>query len=123
MSRRLIGISLVMALLGLMITSNACSNDKLPEPMPPECGTDPIIYDNQIEPIITASCALIGCHDGSGAAPGDFTTYASTLSRLDNGKIKERVIDKMDMPVAPITITTAEFDLIKCWLEAGHPEK
>ncbi|MEM1319943.1 MAG: hypothetical protein AAGG75_06770 [Bacteroidota bacterium] len=123
MLKRLIGIPVAVAVLGiLMINSSACSNDKLPEPQMVMCG-DTVTFDNQIQPIIAASCALVGCHDGSGGAPGDYTSYALMLPNLDNGQVQDRVIDQMDMPIAPISISADEFELIRCWLEAGHPEK
>ena len=112
--------SFALALLFFINFSN-CEKDKLPPPKPSECDSIPV-YVGQIQPIIDHNCSFAGCHDGTGAAPGDFTSYAGMESRLNNGKIMDRAITIQDMPEAPFTMTLAHFDSLKCWLENGFPE-
>ena len=119
-SKRLLSIFAVFAVCTVAFF-NSCSNDVLPMPTEPECA-DTLTYTQHLEPIVTASCAFAGCHDGSGSAPGDFRTYSEMLSRLESGIIETRVITQMTMPIAPGSLTTDEFDQFKCWLEQGHLE-
>ncbi len=102
----------------------ACTKDKIPainEPMEPTC--DPIInYDNTMQAIISNSCAIPTCHVSGGNAPGVYTSYQGILGALDNGQVEDEVIVQRDMPRSPGELTEEEFDLFKCWLEAGHPE-
>lgn len=112
---------LITLAFGAVLFLNACSNDELPEPMEPECA-DPLTYTQHLQPIINASCAFVGCHDSGGTAPGDFTSYASMKSRLDNGMIENRVLTQMNMPIAPGALSAADREQFKCWIEQGHPE-
>ena len=119
-SKRLFSILTIFTVCTLAFF-NSCSNDVLPLPTEPECA-DTLTYTQHLQPIIAASCAFAGCHDGSGSAPGDFRTYAEMLSRLESGQVKTRVITQKDMPISPGAITAEELDQFKCWLEQGHLE-
>lgn len=122
-------VVLVM-ILGLAIAS--CKHDPvIPDPVP-FCEQASPTYNDTIMTIVNLSCSYAGCH-AAGAGIGDFTTYAGMLSRLDNGKIEERVIDMKDdanlgMPpnyatAGPIDLTTEQLELFKCWLDSDYPEQ
>jgi len=98
----------------------ACSNDKLPEPEIDSCGE--ITYTDQLATIINNSCAFTGCHVSGSNAPGDFSNYASMLSRLESGLIKDRVITQGNMPIAPGELSAEDLELFKCWIEKDFPE-
>lgn len=89
--------------------------------MPPDC--DPIpVYDVEVKPIIAASCAISGCHDNSGAAPGNFTTYDGMLSRLNNGLFQDQVVDTDEMPLPPAELSLENEEVLRCWIENGFPK-
>ena len=118
MTRYIFSFCLLVAIL------SACTSDKLSlidEPMEPDCNPE-INFNNTIQAIVNNSCALPGCHVSGGNAPGVFTSYEGMLGQLDNGQVEDEVIVQRDMPRAPGVLTEEEFDLFKCWLEAGHPE-
>jgi len=119
-SKRLFSILATFAVCTVAFL-NSCSNDVLPLPTEPECA-DTLTYTQHLEPIVAASCAFAGCHDGSGSAPGDFRTYSGMLSRLESDLIKTRVITLKTMPIFPGSLTAEELDQFKCWLEQGHLE-
>ncbi len=100
---------------------NACTKDKLSEPITDECDST-LSYTSEIKNIIDGSCAISGCHASDGFAPGNFESYASMLSSLESGLIKTRVVDLRNMPIAPGEISAENFEKIKCWLESGFPE-
>jgi len=107
-------------LVGTILVS--CTKDKIPvvesEPM-----CDPEInYDNTMQAIINNSCAIPTCHVSGGNGPGVFTSYQGLLGQLDNDQVENRVIVQRNMPISPGELTEEEFDLFKCWLEAGYPE-
>ena len=89
---------------------------------------DSVTYTNQIKPIITATCSISGCHDGSAgsSSPGDYRTFTDIKTVVDNGKFKNRVLTLKDMPpsnsTGPKTLTNDQIDLIQCWADQGYKE-
>ena len=83
---------------------------------------DTITYTKHIKRIIDAHCVY--CHKaGSTYPPGiDFTQYPVLLARLQNGKLKANVIDRVD-PMPKDTLSTAlsaaQLSLIQCWINNG----
>lgn len=113
----------------------ACTRDQVEE-VNLDC-EEGITYDNGIKEIIDSSCSYSGCHDGAGGiGPGNYKVYdRRLLSDLESGSFEQRVINEMDNPVTgmppsqtiyPETrkerLTEEELLLVRCWLEAGHPE-
>ena len=108
----------------LAIILASCTKDKIPvidQPTVPMCDPE-INFDNTIQAIVNNSCAIPTCHVAGGNAPGVYTSYQGLLGQLDNGQVEDEVIVQRDMPRAPGVLTEEEFDLFKCWLEAGYPE-
>ena len=50
-------------------------------------------------------------------------------SRINNGRIKSRVLDARDMPPAnapagkPQELTQEELDILTCWVNENYPEQ
>lgn len=114
--------------LSILTASIACERTKTDTSIS-ECGKD-VVYVSQdtmeklaVVEIIAKSCSTEGCHN-SGATFGDFTTYESMLPYLENGEIKQQVLELNRMP----TVGTPEADLfteedkmlIGCWLETNY---
>ena len=102
----------------------SCTKDKL-VPVENEC-PDEVTYDNQIEEIINTTCAYSGCHDGSGAAPGDYRTYQAMLPWLTPSQFEDRTIFDRDMPPqyaeGPTSLNQEEIDLVICWVLNNYNE-
>lgn len=122
----------VVSFLILAIAIASCKHDPIITEPVPFCEQASPTYVDSIKTIIDLSCSYAGCH-ASGAGIGDFTNYSGMLSRLDNGKIKERVIDMKEdaalgMPpnyatAGPIDLTVEQLELFQCWLDNGYPEQ
>ena len=85
---------------------------------------DSIVHFNPtIDSLITHKCATSFCHDHTThSGGGDFSSYAGIKMKFDNGALKRRVIELMDMPTGGATITQAERDEIHCWIDQGGLE-
>lgn len=129
MQQTIFKLGLLLLLLSTF-TFNYCTQDKLPEPVPPGfCDTTITSYNLNIKPIIDNSCAYSGCHLDT--APGNFTTYEGASLFFD--QFQERIINLKDdeeygMPPfyapagRPVDLTQEELDLMTCWIDAGFPE-
>ncbi len=121
---------LFFSLIGLFAVGS-CNKDQLPEPPVSDCQDLVPDYEQDIVPIIEASCAYSGCH--LGGAPGVYNSYANLLPDLESGRFRNRVIElrsdpnlgmppNYSPPGRPRILTESELSLIQCWLEAGFPE-
>ncbi len=118
--------------LSIMVLSQSCTSDTLPEPAPAEdCDQVEVSYDLNIKALIDRSCSYSGCH--LDVAPGRFNTYQGLLGDLQNGKFEQRVLTLRADPILgmppnnapegrPKDLSQEELDLIRCWLEKGFPE-
>ncbi len=105
----------------------ACTNKKgkvTPSTNKPSAGSsacDTVTYAKHVLPIINASCAFSGCHV-AGFPLGDFTSYAGVKIKVDEGKIRQKVLLDKSMPKTPTPpLTQKQLDIISCWLEKGAP--
>jgi hypothetical protein len=127
--------TVAIASLTIVLVAAACTADELPGPD----GCEPGIatYERNIKAIIEASCAYSGCHDGgSPGVPGDYRTYQGMRLFLNSGTVRTRVIDLRDNPALGMPpnrsvysqsrkdeLTPEEFELMRCWLNNGFPER
>ena len=117
-----------------MLTLLRCTSDKLsPVDQEAECASIEATYDLNIQPIINNSCALGGCHVNGGDGPGDYMVYQNMIPYFEDGSFERTVIEQKDDPIlgmppdwsnngAPLDLTEAELELVKCWVSAGYPE-
>lgn len=83
------------------------------------CDSLSVKFATDITPIIQVNCAITGCHDGT-SAPGNFTTYAGIKAKVDDGKLRSRVLTIKDMPpVGPLPDSSLQ--KIECWINDGAP--
>lgn len=93
--------------------------EKGPIPLKADLCDSVVSYSTNIAPIITAKCAIPGCHD-AGAFDGDYTTYSDLKIRADDGRLKNSVVVLKSMPKAGYTaLTELEISEINCWIEQG----
>lgn len=56
------------------------------------CNTTDVFYSSIIEPIMTASCAISGCHTGTPPAGSlDLSTYQGVKKSADEGTLVNRI--------------------------------
>ena len=114
----------IIAVFFILIYS--CSKD-IAEPVETNC-TENASYDDNIRKIVVNNCAYSGCHDGSGAAPGNYSFYGGIRPTFkNNDEFINRVVSLKDMPpddaTGPQELSTEDFNKILCWIESGFPEK
>ena len=81
-------------------------------------------YDSHVKAIIDASCAVSGCHTANFSS-GDFTSFGTLETYINDGKLENRVVTVKDMPPSWSqidTLTTKEFEIINCWFNNGSPQ-
>lgn len=72
-------------------------------------------YENDINPIMTSSCAITGCHNGDNGANLDFTDFSLLQSKADLVKLRTQ---NGSMPPSG-SLTEEEIALISCWVDEG----
>ncbi len=112
----------LLILLAFFIVLLSCSDNEPDGPMMDECASTNASFENDVAPIINASCALSGCHV-SGFASGDFTSYSGVKDRVDSGRFEARAIVAMDMPPSntpgPMSLSVDQLKVLTCWIAAG----
>lgn len=88
------------------------------------CDTVIPTYDNQVQPIINASCATAtGCHitgtDGNGIP---YTSFADIKAKVDNGSFETKVLGDKSMPAGGGSLTDDELEILQCWIDKGALE-
>lgn len=79
-------------------------------------------YTQDISPLIQTHCALSGCHNGDSTSVGNFNEYAEIKMRVENGQFKIKVFDSKSMPpISQPSLTSEEYNKLKCWFDAGAP--
>ena len=127
-------ISITSLMVIVLLLPFACTTDKLAEPMPnDDCENYDATYDGEIKAIIDATCAIAGCHEPGGGAPGDFTSYAGMGDYLNDSEVREYVVilrndpengmpPNWDTNPGPKDLTDEQFEIMQCWINSGYPE-
>lgn len=110
---------LVVIGISVLVGVSSCKKRVLPS-----CDGAIPAFDEDIEPILSASCAVSGCHV-AGFAAGDLSTYDEAKAVAETGGITRMIIDNDFMPPQPGSIpllSNDEVGLISCWMNNGMPE-
>jgi hypothetical protein len=86
-------------------------------PIPVDRSKTDVSWENDILPIMTASCAVTGCHNGV-HLPRDWRVYSQVKTFAST--IRKRTQDR-SMPAEGI-LTDDQIALISCWIDDGAPE-
>lgn len=129
MKKNVLAVALLM--LGLVAMSS-CSTDNV-EDLTPEvdpCDTVTVTFSGTISTIIELNCSNPNfnpggsCHE-AGSPIADYTTYAGFKAKVDNGQLRERVLNQRTMPPpfseGPRALSACDMKLIERWLDAGAP--
>ena len=132
---RLVSVAFILVLISI----SACKHQPIivgnPDPDPDStnipCDPDTVYFENDIFPILQASCAYAGCHDAATSQNGvNLTTYFSIIQTGDikagnpNGSDLYEVITENDpdkrMPPPPKNpLSAAQTQLIFTWIQQG----
>jgi hypothetical protein len=120
---------------GLLLLVFGCKHQPIivgdPDPNGSPCDPDSVYFENDIFPILQASCAYAGCHDAATAQDGvNLTSYFSIIQTGDikpgnpNGSDLYEVITENDpdkrMPPPPNNpLSSAQTQLIYTWIQQG----
>jgi len=117
---------LFVALVAILFSS--CYNDKAdklyPQPVVTTCDTSAPTYSLVVKPIITANCALSGCHDGtSGVAFQTLgTSYNGLKITVNNGQLLQSINHTGGLSVMPknaAKLSDCDISKITAWVNAG----
>lgn len=81
-----------------------------------DCASTPAKFTADVFPIITAKCAISGCHDATASGGMIFQSFSQISAAKD--RINARAIVEKSMPATGILLTT-EIAMIKCWIDGG----
>jgi hypothetical protein len=83
-----------------------------------DCTNVPKSFATDVNPIIQTFCNQANCHNvGSGNGPGPLTKYIEVFDA--RARIRPQIIAGL-MP-QNTTLTTAQKNIIVCWIDAGAP--
>lgn len=105
-------------LLVVFVFYYSCTKEKGPLPVKTLCDGLNTKYAAVVLPIIQTNCAIKGCHNGSGGAPGNFNAYEDLKVVADNGKLRDRAIVQKNMP-ASAPLPDSLIQKIDCWVQRG----
>ena len=106
-----------IALPFFLMTTSFCScenKNALPTPAD-ECTT--VSYAQHVQPIISAHCAIAGCHV-TGFPPWDFRAYEGVRAHVENGFFQSKVLEQKSMPPLD-SLNEGELETLQCWFEQG----
>lgn len=83
---------------------------------PVNCSTFSAKFAADVFPIMTAKCAIPGCHDATASGGAIFQNYTQISGKKD--RIYQRAIIEKTMPKTGF-LTSDEFNKLKCWIENG----
>lgn len=113
--------TLPIFLLSLISLTSCLKEKTLP------VGCDKVIsYELEIRPIIESSCKT-GLGGGTGCHDAWIDDYSQVKSQLVSGTWQNEVLIEKTMPVMPNdfdidSLTAAEIQTMKCWIDQGYPE-
>ena len=104
---------------------------------PPACDAFPvrITFDTDVASIM-GSCAYTGCHDGNNQpdasgriAPFNFNNYEDVRHVVENGQFERYVftnkgdsLQGMPPVYAGGPLDDFSYEILRCWLDSGHPK-
>ena len=114
-------LALSLSLMSIVILFYySCTKDKGQLIVKSPCDGLITKYASVISPtIMQTNCGIAGCHDAAGNAPGNFNIYTDIKIVVDNGKLKDRVFTKKDMPPLPKTLPDSLLKKLDCWIQKG----
>lgn len=111
----------IFPILLFLLTTSSCYYDKEEDLYGiNDCNTENLTYSNNIEKIMSTSCAVSGCHV-TGTQLNSYETYSVLKQDVDNGTILARVINDKTMPPGT-PLEECDFKTIDNWIKQGAKE-
>ena len=118
-------MKIIFYLLCLLFGVVSCKKDKaLPFQEPVLCDSIPASFSVDVEPIITSTCAVSGCHNAATATNGVvLETYAQISAEANRFicNIKHQAGCE-PMPFVGQKLSDSTIRSIQCWIQSGTPE-
>ena len=99
----------------------SCVDHNLPEPEVGGCSAT-VSFADEVNPIISTTCAIPGCHNGDNGADKNWTIFSNLQSNKDD--VKDRITRPPGAPghmPAVGSITDEQIQTIVCWVDQGAP--
>lgn len=107
----------------ISVLANSCYYDKEEllypagsSPGPTACGTTPASFSADVLPLMTAKCAISGCHDATASGGFTFQNYNQISSAKE--LINVQAVIQKTMPASG-SLSPAEINTLKCWIGNG----
>jgi hypothetical protein len=113
MRGKFIGVLVMMLIVGCVHAPFKALQPPVVDP----CNGVSATFGNDIQPILKATCAKAGCHDGN-EMPADYSVYDNIKVILDDSAFYYAVIKNRNMP-QDTALTDAQYKLVQCWLGSG----
>ncbi|NRA10574.1 MAG: hypothetical protein HRT57_01305 [Crocinitomicaceae bacterium] len=81
-----------------------------------ECDGTVYSFSQHVQPLINQNCNTSGCH-AAGSVQGDFTSFDGIQTKVTNGSLRSRILDRT-MPINS-DLTIDQKKIIICWIEDG----
>jgi hypothetical protein len=108
-----------LAAILLLAFGQSCVDHNFPLTTPCDQGTG-VSFQNDVQPIIEAKCAIPGCHNGSTSLP-NWNNFATLQDYALTSDLRSLVVNRQ-MPVAGSpggSLSQDEIDTIVCWIDNG----
>lgn len=116
-------LALPASIIAFALIIASCADHKLPTPDGFGCSGEAVSYAQDVSPIISTSCAIVGdggCHNGGNGANLDWRVFSNVQSHAT--QMKDRITrtpgTSGHMPRIG-SITDAQIQLISCWVDQG----
>ncbi|WP_417612987.1 hypothetical protein [Owenweeksia hongkongensis] len=110
----------------LLFVVSSCYNDNkedIYQNANNDCDTSNVTYSATIKAIVTANCAISGCHSGTNPSANlDYTTYADLETSASNGALVNRINGRGAlMPQGGPALPECQITQIETWVNDGAP--
>nr|WKN36587.1 hypothetical protein K4G66_29945 [Tunicatimonas sp. TK19036] len=100
-----------------LLVVSACTYDNEEDLLGESSCIENVSLTQDVQPIISAHCAVPGCHVSGGQSP-NFSQTTTIVNRAVD--IRNRTSNRtMPPPASGITLTSEELQTISCWVEQG----
>lgn len=119
----------VILLAGVGLFWVSCGKDDPDSTHKVTCNGKTTTYNNYVKLLVEASCALGGCHDGSGTLgardyrhiPGTTAIPVGLQSTLTDGTFEKNVLVENRMPRGG-SLPDSILVRLECWFQDGYPQ-
>jgi hypothetical protein len=101
--------------IAILLCFDSCNKNSQTNKITPTCDGTASTYNSNIKTILDGACTSSGCHP-------QYASYAGLRGILGDGQFTSHVLTSQDMP-RNSSLSADQLNKIKCWADAGFPEK